>query len=195
MTNLANGLVEAARAHDGRPALRLGDATVSFAEFDEASARVAAMLRGRGTAAGRPGRDHAAQRAGVSADLLRGVAGRRRGRADEPAAEVAGGGLLPGRLRRAADLRLHRVRRGGREGRRRGRRRVRRGHPGGVRADPGGRDAGHRVDRARAGGHRGDPLHVGHHRQAEGRRADPRQPGEERRGRPARPFRTHRRTT
>ena len=48
MTNLANGLVEAARAHDGRPALRLGDATVSFAEFDDASARVAAMLRGRG---------------------------------------------------------------------------------------------------------------------------------------------------
>jgi long-chain acyl-CoA synthetase len=48
MTNLANGLVEAARAHDGRPALRLGDTKVSFAEFDDASARVATMLRGRG---------------------------------------------------------------------------------------------------------------------------------------------------
>lgn len=47
MTTLANGLVEAARAHDGRPALRLGDTKVSFAEFDDASARVATMLRGR----------------------------------------------------------------------------------------------------------------------------------------------------
>ena len=47
MTNLANGLVDAARAHDGRPALRLGDTKVSFAEVDDASARVAAMLRGR----------------------------------------------------------------------------------------------------------------------------------------------------
>ncbi|HET6918818.1 MAG TPA: AMP-binding protein, partial [Jiangellaceae bacterium] len=48
MTNLANGLVEAARAHDGRPALRMGDTKMSFAELNDASARVAAMLRGRG---------------------------------------------------------------------------------------------------------------------------------------------------
>jgi long-chain acyl-CoA synthetase len=48
MTNLANGLVDAARAHDGRPALRLGDTKVSFAEVDDASARVATMLRDRG---------------------------------------------------------------------------------------------------------------------------------------------------
>ena len=48
MTNLANGLIEAARTFDGRPALRLGDTTVSFAELDDLSARVAAMLRGRG---------------------------------------------------------------------------------------------------------------------------------------------------
>jgi long-chain acyl-CoA synthetase len=48
MTNLANALVETARAHDGRPAVRLGDTKMSFAELDDASARVAAMLRDRG---------------------------------------------------------------------------------------------------------------------------------------------------
>jgi acyl-CoA synthetase (AMP-forming)/AMP-acid ligase II len=48
MTNVANGLVDAARLHDGRPALRLGDTRVSFAEVDDASARVAVMLRGKG---------------------------------------------------------------------------------------------------------------------------------------------------
>jgi long-chain acyl-CoA synthetase len=48
MTNLAKGLVDAAREHDGRPALRLGDTKVSFAEVDDASARVAAMLQGKG---------------------------------------------------------------------------------------------------------------------------------------------------
>jgi long-chain acyl-CoA synthetase len=48
MTNLAKGLVDAAREHDGRQALRLGDTKVSFAEVDDASARVAAMLRGKG---------------------------------------------------------------------------------------------------------------------------------------------------
>jgi long-chain acyl-CoA synthetase len=48
MTNLANGLVEAAQASDGRPALRLGDTKVSFAELDDASARVAGILVGRG---------------------------------------------------------------------------------------------------------------------------------------------------
>ena len=48
---------------------------------------------------------------------------------------------------------------------------------------------GARVRAARPGGgraagrrHRGDPLHLGHHRPAEGRRADPRQPGQQRRG-------------
>src|SRR4029434_1344294 len=101
MTNLANGLVDAARLHDGRPALRLGDTKVSFVEVDDASARIAAMLRGKGLhpgararqviASGRSCRDHAAERVVVSADLLRGVAGRRGGRADEPVAEVSRG--------------------------------------------------------------------------------------------------------
>ena len=48
MTNLANGLVDAARGHGGEPALRHSDTKVSFAEFDDASARVTAMLRDRG---------------------------------------------------------------------------------------------------------------------------------------------------
>ena len=48
MTNLAKGLVDAAREHDGRLAVRLGDTKVSFAEVDDASARVAAMLQGKG---------------------------------------------------------------------------------------------------------------------------------------------------
>jgi long-chain acyl-CoA synthetase len=52
MTNLANGLVDAARARDGAPALRLGDAKVSFTEVDDASARVATMLRSRGLQSG-----------------------------------------------------------------------------------------------------------------------------------------------
>jgi long-chain acyl-CoA synthetase len=52
MTNLANGLVDAARAHDGGPALRLGDTKVSFTEVDDASARVATMLRSRGLQSG-----------------------------------------------------------------------------------------------------------------------------------------------
>jgi long-chain acyl-CoA synthetase len=52
MSNLASGLVDAARAHEGTPALRLGDTKVSFAELDDASARVAGMLVGRGLQAG-----------------------------------------------------------------------------------------------------------------------------------------------
>ena len=43
--------------------------------------------------------------------------------------------------------------------------------------------AGPRAGRHRGGGHRGDPLHLRHHRQAEGRRADPLQPPPQRRDR------------
>jgi long-chain acyl-CoA synthetase len=48
MTNLANGLVEAAKVYEGRPAVRLGDTTMSYAELADASAKVAVTLRGRG---------------------------------------------------------------------------------------------------------------------------------------------------
>ena len=50
----------------------------------------------------------------------------------------------------------------------------------------------HRRRRARRRRHRGDPLHVGHDRQAQGRRADPREPDDERAGLGRRPRRGHR---
>ena len=52
MANLANLMVESARARPERPALRLGETVVSYAELDDASARVAGLLRGRGVAGG-----------------------------------------------------------------------------------------------------------------------------------------------
>ena len=49
-----------------------------------------------------------------------------------------------------------------------------------VRADRRGRCPDHRHRRQRRRGHRGDPLHVGDDRNAEGRRADPREPAAQR---------------
>src|SRR5436190_12876723 len=46
--NLACNLLEAARRGSDRPALRLGDAVVSYGALDDASARVADLLRARG---------------------------------------------------------------------------------------------------------------------------------------------------
>jgi long-chain acyl-CoA synthetase len=48
MTNLASNLADTARAHAGRVAVRVGDATMTYRELDEASARVAGLLRERG---------------------------------------------------------------------------------------------------------------------------------------------------
>jgi long-chain acyl-CoA synthetase len=45
MSNLVDGLAQAARTFGERPALRLGDAAVSYSQLDDMSARVAAMLR------------------------------------------------------------------------------------------------------------------------------------------------------
>ncbi len=50
--NLAGILVQTARRHGERPALRLDDTVVSHAELDEASARVAALLAEKGVAPG-----------------------------------------------------------------------------------------------------------------------------------------------
>ncbi|MFG2899080.1 long-chain fatty acid--CoA ligase [Streptomyces zaomyceticus] len=52
MANLAGFLVETARRQPGRPALRLGERVVTYAELDEHSARFAALLRAGGV---RPG--------------------------------------------------------------------------------------------------------------------------------------------
>jgi long-chain acyl-CoA synthetase len=46
--NLASFLTETAERHGDRPALKLDDATVTYAQLDEGSARTAAMLRAKG---------------------------------------------------------------------------------------------------------------------------------------------------
>ena len=48
MTNLASNLADTVRAYADRVAVRVDDATTTYAELDEASARVAGMLRQRG---------------------------------------------------------------------------------------------------------------------------------------------------
>lgn len=52
MTNLASFLVDSAAAQGDRIAVRHDDSTLTYAELDDASARVAALLRDRGL---RPG--------------------------------------------------------------------------------------------------------------------------------------------
>jgi len=48
VVNLASNLAETARAHTERAAVRVGDAAMTYRELDEASARVAGLLRGHG---------------------------------------------------------------------------------------------------------------------------------------------------
>ncbi|HWG27577.1 MAG TPA: long-chain fatty acid--CoA ligase [Actinospica sp.] len=52
MTNLATNLKDAAGQYPGRPAVRLDDAVIAYAELDTLSARVAGWLRSRGVEAG-----------------------------------------------------------------------------------------------------------------------------------------------
>ncbi|GGR77263.1 long-chain-fatty-acid--CoA ligase [Micromonospora fulviviridis] len=52
MTNLAQNLAASAARDGAAPAIRLGDAVLSFAQLDEASARVAGLLRDRGVQPG-----------------------------------------------------------------------------------------------------------------------------------------------
>ena len=52
MTNLARMMLDSAARYPERPALRLGDLVVSYAELDDASARVAGMLRAGGIGPG-----------------------------------------------------------------------------------------------------------------------------------------------
>jgi long-chain acyl-CoA synthetase len=52
MTNLALTLVEAARMYPDRPAVRLDDDVLTYTALDEASARLAQLLRARGVAPG-----------------------------------------------------------------------------------------------------------------------------------------------
>ena len=48
MTNLASNLANTTRAHADRVAVRVGDAAMTYRELDEASAKVAGLLRERG---------------------------------------------------------------------------------------------------------------------------------------------------
>ena len=89
--NLALDLTSTARAYGQRPALRLGEDVLSYAELDDAAARVAGLLRERRRAAGRSGRGDASERSVVRVRVLRRVARRGRGGADERAAQAARG--------------------------------------------------------------------------------------------------------
>jgi len=48
VTNLASNLANTMSAHADRVAVRVGDASMTYRELDEASARVAGLLRERG---------------------------------------------------------------------------------------------------------------------------------------------------
>ena len=74
--NLASILTESAAEHPDAPAIRLGDDELTYGALDDASARLATLLREKGHRAGRPGRRDAAQRARVPGRLLRRAAGR-----------------------------------------------------------------------------------------------------------------------
>src|SRR3954469_10948343 len=52
MTNLAQHLVDTAAEHGGRPALRMDDAGLTYAEFRDAALTVAGSLQARGVAPG-----------------------------------------------------------------------------------------------------------------------------------------------
>ena len=52
MTNLAQHLLDSAEKDPGRPALRMGEVTVSYGEFRDAALRVAAELQARGVQPG-----------------------------------------------------------------------------------------------------------------------------------------------
>lgn len=52
MTNLVTLLAASAAAHGDRVAVRHDDSTLTYAELDDASARVAALLRDRGVLPG-----------------------------------------------------------------------------------------------------------------------------------------------
>jgi len=179
--NLASIVTEgAARLPDG-PAVRLGDTALSYAELDERSARLAALLRERGM---RPGDRIGVMLPNVLEFPVSYYGVLRAGGIVVPMnvlLEAARDRLLPRGFRRWDPARLARVRHRGARWRRRRRRRADRGRAGGLRGAAGRAGAGRRPRRHRRGRHRGDPLHVRDHRQTQGRRADPRQPLPQRR--------------
>ncbi len=181
MTNLALDLREAAQMYPDRPAVRLDDTILTYAQLDDLSARVAGWLRARGL---RPGDPVGIMLPNVPHFPVFYYGVLRAGGAVVPmnpllkAREVAhylgdsGASLVLGWESAAAEAAER-----GRAGRGRG------GHR--QRGDAG-RDRRRVVAAARGGAarrrrHRGDPLHLGHHRDPEGRGADPRQHAPQRR--------------
>ena len=179
MGNIAQNLLDTAAREGCRPALRMGDAALTYDQLIDA---VGAGRGGTGGArrhAGRPRGHGAAERAVLPRRLLRRADGWGSRGPDEPVAQGAGDPLQPAGFggparRRRGDLGTGRSRGRGR-GRYRGRDRGRR---------PAGRTHGRPCDgepdcpeRRRRGG---DPLHLRDHRPAERRRTHPRKPVGER---------------
>ncbi len=179
--NLASLLTESVVEHADAPAIRLGDVELTYAALDESSARTGRSAACEGHAAGRPRRGDAAQRPRVPDRLLRRPAGRRSRRAYERPPQAARDRLLSRRLGGRDASRLARLLRRGM--RRSGgcRSRVDRSRAGRLRRGAERVRARHGAGRHGGGRHRRDPLHLGDDRQAEGRRADPRQPPPQRR--------------
>ena len=181
MPNLADLLTHSAATHPDRwrsSSTSASSPTPQLERGRRAGRRPAAR---QGRRAGRPRRDHAPQRPVLPGVLLRRAARRRGGRADERPAQGARGRVLPRRLRRQGAARLARVRATPRM-------------PAPSRRAPSAcsssRASSRRCSRAATRlprspsatrRHGGDPLHLGHHRHAEGRRAHARQPAAQRR--------------
>ena len=193
-TNLASIVTETAERLPDGIAYKLDDTRSQLAGRGRGQRAGGGPAEGEGPRARRPRRDHAPERPVLPDRLLRHPARGRRGRADERAAEGPRGQVLPRGLRGQVAVRVARLRRGGREGRRGG---GRRGHPRQarrVREAARRHRAGPRRRRPRRRRHRRLPLHVGHDRPAQGRRADPPQHDQQRDG-VAEPVRHQRRRT
>jgi long-chain acyl-CoA synthetase len=99
LTNPASNLVDAARAHAGRVAVRVDEATTTYSELDGTSARVAALLGQRGF---KPGDRVGIMLSNVAEFAVVYYSAPRAGGVVvpmNPAAQGAGSRLLPGRLR------------------------------------------------------------------------------------------------
>ncbi|MEJ7717499.1 MAG: AMP-binding protein [Thermoleophilaceae bacterium] len=194
--NLASMLTDTAGRHGDRTALKLDDVEVTYAQLDEASARVAALLAAKGA---KPG-----DRVGIMLPNVPYFAVAYYGVLRAGMTVVPMNVLLKGREVSfyledpEAEIMFawHDFAEAAHEGADEGRRR-RRGHlrrPRRVREAPRRARAGRRRGGHRRRRHRGHPLHLGHHRQAEGRGAHPLEPPAQRRDRGGHPGRDdHRR--
>ena len=175
MTNLATNLTTTAAKHPEQAALRVNGQGVTYAQLH------AHGREGRGSPARqrhparRPGGDHPPQRARVPRRLLGHPAGRRHRRADEPAAQGRRDRLLLQRLgrRRSPSSGPTSCPRRPRARRTPAPRIIECGPIGPVEGRLEGGEPDRRAARARRRRHRDHPLHLGHHRPAQGRRADP----------------------